>query len=519
MIDTDKEELASVLRGSLIEFCKTFFPLITGREFIVSIPTGRESHHLIIAKSLVRASRLEIPDHRLIINVPPGHSKSVMVSMWIAWCFTHYPDCNFLYISYSKIIAAKHTAFVKQIMTSQHYQYLFDVHIRYDSKAKDLFKTEQGGSVGAFGSSSSITGQDAGLPGLGRFSGAVIIDDAHKPDEATSDTIRQNVIENYQQTISQRARGDNTQFIFIGQRLHEDDLANFLIEGKDGHDWEKVILQSIDAVGNTLYPEAFSREQLLIKQEFDPYTFSAQYQQQPVPAGGALFKPEWFVMLDEEPKMLMTFIVADTAETSSSYNDATVFSFIGLYDIEIMGKKSGQMGIHWIDCIELRIEPRQLESAFIDFYANCSLHKTVPLIACIEKKSTGVTLVSVLQSLRSIRIREIERTRASGSKAQRFLEMQPYIASGRVSFLDGAKHVKMCVTHMSKITANDSHRWDDIADTLADAIKLALIEKTIYTINKDNDRYKNILSGLNESVNNRINLGRIRNDNTRKTIY
>ena len=50
----------------------------------------------------------------------------------------------------------------------------------------------------------------------------------------------------------------------------------------------------------------------------DAYVFSSQYQQEPVPAGGALYKPDWFVLLDEEQTMLCTFVVADTAETSKT---------------------------------------------------------------------------------------------------------------------------------------------------------------------------------------------------------
>ena len=78
---------------------------------------------------------------------------------------------------------------------------------------------------------------------LERFQGAVIIDDAHKPDEVHSDTIRQSVIDNYRETIQQRARGINVPFIFIGQRLHEDDLGAYLIAGKDGYEWHKLSLK------------------------------------------------------------------------------------------------------------------------------------------------------------------------------------------------------------------------------------------------------------------------------------
>ncbi len=486
-IDFDKEELSAILKGSLFEFTRTFYPILTGREFIISNPPGREPHTISICRALTKAARLELEQHRLVINVPPGHGKSTLVSMWIAWTLAQYPDSRYLYISYSKVLAAKHTETIKRIVSLAHYRYLFDVQIRHDSKAKDAWQTTAGGAVAAFGSSGAITGQDSGLPGLDRFSGATIVDDAHKPDEAYSDTIRTSVIDNYRETIQQRCRGINVPIIFIGQRLHEDDLAAYLLNGKDGHKWDKVILKSIDNAGNALYPEAFPLSMLKIRQEKDIYVFASQHQQDPQPAGGALFKPEWFVQLDFEPAILQTFITADTAETNKSYNDATVFSFWGMYEIETMGRKTGEMGLHWLDCAELRIEPKDLKDSFLDFWQDCMRHKVPPLLAAIEKKSTGVTLVSVLKELRGISVRDIERTRASGSKTQRFLEIQPHIAARKISFTEGARHAQLCINHMSKITANDTHRHDDIADTCADAIKIALIDKTINIRTKQDD--------------------------------
>lgn len=478
-IDLYKEQQASVLRGSLLEFTKTFYPLLTGRDFIVPAPSGRESHVITIAKSLTRAARLQLLDQRLIINTPPGSGKSTLLVMWVAWTLASYPDCRFLYISYSKVLAAKHTETIKRIISLPHYNYLFDVRIRHDSKAREYFQTTLGGAVAAFGSGGAITGQDAGLPGLDRFSGAVIIDDAHKPDEVHSDTIRQSVIENYRETIQQRARGVNVPYIFIGQRLHEDDLANYLLEEKDGNIWERTVIKAIDDAGNSFYPNVYPIQQLRIRQERDPYVFSSQFQQDPIPAGGAVFKPEWFPLLPIEPKMLVTFITADTAETDKAYNDATVFSFWGLYEIEQRGQKTGQIGLHWLNCWELRIEPKDLEAEFMSFYADCMLHPVKPLIAAIEKKSTGVTLSSSLSQMRGLQIRDVKRTKASGSKTTRFLEMQPIIAAKLVSLTEGARHVEMCLNHMSKITANDTHRHDDIADTCYDAIKMALIDKTL----------------------------------------
>jgi hypothetical protein len=408
--------------------------------------------------------------------------------MWVAWCLASYPDSRFLYLSYSKVLAAKHTETIKRLLQLPMYKYLFDVHIRHDSKAKDSWQTTAGGQCSAHGSSGSITGFDAGLPGENRMSGALIMDDMHKPDEVHSDTIRTSVIENYRETIQQRARGLNVPMIFLGQRLHEDDLAAYLIAGQDGYQWHKVILKSLDEAGNAMYPEVNSLESLRIKQERDPYVFASQYQQNPIPAGGALFKPEWFVMLDEEPEILFSFIVGDTAETAKSYNDATVFSFFGIYEIESYGIKTGQYGIHWIDCHECRVEPKDLKPTFLEFWQSCMRYKKPPQLVAIEKKSTGGTLLSLLDEIRTAKLLDIPRNASTGNKTKRFLDTQPYIAERRVSFPSMGRHVKLCLDHMSKITANDTHRWDDIADTCADAVKLALIDKTLVSMLNINDQ-------------------------------
>lgn len=500
-IDYEKEQQAADLKGSLLLFIRFFYQHLTGREFIVSSPVGRESHHITICKTFTELFRIQQPSHGLIINIPPGYGKSVMTSMWVAWCYAHYPDCNFLYISYSHELAAAHTSFIKQIMSCKMYSYLFDVSLSSDTRAKDHFMTSHGGSIAAFSSGGAVTGRNAGSPGLNRFSGAVIIDDAHKPNEVHSSSIRDSVKRNYTETIMQRPRDDNVPIIFIGQRLHEEDLAAHLMSGNDVRTWDSVILKGIDSAGNALYPEVQSLAYLEELRAKQPYVFSSQIQQEPIPSGGSLFKPDWFVILDKEPEILSTFITADTAETDKDYNDFTVFSFFGVYEIESMGRKTGEYGLHWLDCLPIHIEPKDLKEYFLDFWADCMRHKMPPKLAAIEKKSTGVTLISLLQELRSIQIRDIPRTRASGSKTSRFLECQQYIASKYISFTRYALHIDTCIKHCASITANDSHRHDDIMDTLADAIKIALIDKTIITSKIHQTDYNALAKNLRSSDN------------------
>jgi hypothetical protein len=447
--------------GSLLLFTQTFFKLRTGKDFVLSQPGFTESHFITLCRELTDIFYLRTPN--LLINCPPGWSKSTICQHFIAWAIAHYPDCNFMYISHGHELAAKHTHAVKQIIQMPYYRHLFGVNIATDSSAKDNFRTTAGGTVRAFGLNAGIVGHDAGLPHQDRFSGGVIIDDAHQPKDVHSDTIRATVISNYQETVIARVRGLNVPTMFIGQRLHEEDLAAHIIAGKDGRKWRYVILKAWNEDRMPLYPEVHSRELLEREEIHNVYTFSAQYMQDPQPAGGSLFKPDWFWLTDEEPEMLCTFITADTAETDKTYNDATAFSFWGLYRLNeksLEGRE--EFGLHWIDCVELRIEPKDLRSEFLSFYNTCSRYKYPPRFAAIEKKSTGTTLISVLKEHRGLDIRAIERNSGGGSKTSRFVEIQHYVASRFVSLPQYARHTQFCLAHMSRVTANNSHAHDDV---------------------------------------------------------
>lgn len=497
-------DLSNRLKGSLLLFTKFFYKLRTGREFDVCEPIGREPHFITMSKALTKTVRGET--NRLMINVPPRYGKTELLIHYVAWCMAKYPDSNFIYVSYAHKLAAKQTQTIRQIMSMPEYKQLFGVEITKESSAKDNFETTAGGSVYAVGAGGTITGRGAGIQGIERFGGAIIIDDIHKPSEVTSDTMRNSIKEWYPNTLvpSRLNNPSKTPVIFIGQRLHEDDLPGQLIQSDNEQKWERVILKSIDEAGNALNPSMHTKDQLLEMQETMPYEFAAQYQQNPQPAGGGIFKPEWFRLLDFEPNILETFITADTAETSKTHNDATVFSFWGVYEIEQFGEPSGLYGLHWIDCHECWVEPKDLQSEFMSFYRNCMRHRVKPKMAAIEKKSTGTTLVSILSGVQGIHIFDIERTRESGSKTQRFLEIQAYIASHQVTLPIYGKHTAKCIEHMRKITANDTHRYDDIADTCADAVKLALIDKVLLNINNTEDpKAEKFIATMNRAAHSR----------------
>lgn len=492
-------QLGEDLLQSFFDFNRYFYEIRTQREFLISNPLHREPHAQTICRELTDVFLLKT--QRLMINIPPGFSKSTLCQNFIAYCMAWYPDCRFLYLSHSFDLAATHTHTIKKIMELKEYRELFNVQLRRDQSAKDFFETTAGGAVAAFGAKGSIVGRDAGLPGLHRFSGCLLLDDMHKPDEVHSDTIREKVHKNYFETIETRLRSANVPVVFIGQRLHEDDLCAHLLNGADGQIWKHVCLKALDDNGNPLYPEVMPKSKLLTMKAKQPYVFSAQYQQEPVPAGGALFKEEWFTTLAQEPDILATFITLDGAETEKRYNDATAMSFWGLYKLTHENIDLDLYGLHWLDCLEEWVEPKDLEELYMDFYTSCLRHTIKPMVSAIEKKSTGTTLLSLLKKRQGMNLIDVDRSVADGSKTDRFIEIQPYIASRQITLPMYGKHNAKVIKHMSTITANNTHARDDIADTCQIAIDVALIRKLIIrktvTSQKENDdRVKRVMQSF-----------------------
>jgi predicted phage terminase large subunit-like protein len=490
-----KAERRVALLGSPLLFTSTFYELINGRPYSISEPVSREPHAITICKAFKKVFNLE--EKHLIISIPPGHGKSTHLSYFIAWCYARYPDCNFIYVTHSADKASDVTFEAKLVLELPFYKELFpDSCISKAYSAKDDFKTIAGGRTKGFGSEGPITGCNAGYPHCNRFTGAILMDDMHKPKEVFSPTIRQGIVDNYSLTIKSRARGPNVPSLYIGHMLHEEDLPSFLKNGGDGNKWAQVILPAEDDHGNILDEGITTRAFLNNEKEKNAYVYWSQYQQKPQSPGGSIFQREFFVLRDSEPKMLATFLTCDTAETSKDYNDATVFSFWGIYKLTLNNIDMDMYGLHWIDCVELRVEPKDLEPEFWQFYTRCMRHDVKPQLVAIEKKSTGTTLISTLDTIPGLRIIPIERTRISGNKITRYNEMQKDFASKKVSLPAEGEHTETCIKHMLSLTRNGAHAHDDIADTAYDAWKITYLDKIVLCGTEARARHEETASNI-----------------------
>lgn len=469
---------AARMLGSLLLFTRVMYEARTHRRFTVSSPFGRESHLITICKALTRVERGEVQN--LIINVPPRYGKTELIIHFIAKAMARNPQSQFIYCSYAHTLAEKQTDTIRGILMHPDYKALFGLQLSDTTNTKANFETKQGGVVYGAGAGGTLTGMGAGVRGAEGFSGCIIIDDYIKPGDANSDSVRTARNEWFKETLLSRRNNNTTPIIIIGQRVHEADLCGELQRGFDGQEWETVTLPALSDDGYSLYEEVTTTEYLKTLQVTSPYVFYSQYQQTPQPAGGSLYKISDIQELSEEPEMLATFITADGAETAQEWNDATVFTHLGLYHIRNMGIKTDVIGLHIINCVELRVEPVELEGEFMKFWGATMNHKCPPEHAYIEKKSTGTTLLSILQNrVRGLVIIPIERNSNSGSKATRFIQAQVHFGSKLISVLAGTECAKLVKAHLEKITANDTHAHDDIADTIVDGINVGLVRKLV----------------------------------------
>ena len=226
------------LENSFLKFHRFFFKLRERHKFIVN------PHHLLIAHALERVYSGEIK--RLIINMPPGYSKTEMAVIgFISWCLAKNPNCKFIHSSYSDDLALLNSTAIKDTVESEEYQYLWPTRIRPDMKSKKRWNIIDGGGLYAVAAGGQITGFRAGKPGKD-FQGAFIIDDPIKVDDAYSDTIRTKVNERFNHTVMSRLMEvRKTPIIVIMQRLHEDDLSGFLLNGGNGEMWYHLCLPGL----------------------------------------------------------------------------------------------------------------------------------------------------------------------------------------------------------------------------------------------------------------------------------
>lgn len=391
-------------------------------------------HLLMIAERLESVARGETK--RLIINIFPRSGKTEMaVKLFIAWGLALNQRAKFIHLSYSGDLALDNSAQAKEYINSPAFQDIWKMDLRIDSKAKQKWFNKKGGGCYATSTNGQITGFGAGdtvrrveteNPFSG-FSGAIIIDDPNKPSEAFSDTERNKVNARYNNTIRSRVNDPrNTPIIVIQQRVHEDDLSGFLLNGGSGEEWEHLNLPALDENNVPLCPEKFTFEELETLRQADRYTFAGQYMQQPTPDEGGVWLKEWFNKIPkaELPNIPSWDLYIDGAYTKDNANDPS--------GLMIAAKHNGNLYI--LSAIDKYMELPDLVK-FIPQYIH-SVGVSIGAVL-IEPKASGKSIAQILRNETDLNVIEIKGTILRESKMERAKKSALYIEGGRVFLVDG----------------------------------------------------------------------------------
>jgi hypothetical protein len=176
-----------------------------------------------IVEHLEAVSRGEIPN--LLINVPPRHMKSLLVSVfWPAWEWTRWPERRWLYSSYAATLSIRYSVNCRRLIESPWYQARWGHVFRLtgDQNAKTRFDNNRSG----YRLSTSVGGSATGEGG-----DRIVCDDPHKVDEVESDAVRKGTIGWYDVVMSTRLNDPKTSAMeVVMQRCHQQDLSGHLLE-------------------------------------------------------------------------------------------------------------------------------------------------------------------------------------------------------------------------------------------------------------------------------------------------
>jgi predicted phage terminase large subunit-like protein len=363
-------------------------------------------HHDYICEYLEAVYRREIT--RLIINIPPRCTKSLIVSVFFpTWVWTMAPGHQFLTLSHTDRLALRDAVKSRMLMNSAWYQARWGskFKMRDDQNTKSRYETDRNGHRIA----QSITGKVTGEGG-----DTIIIDDPHDAEEIESDAERSNVTEAFDGSIITRLNDQaDGAIVLIMQRLHEADLAGHLLRSQDEH-WEHLCLPmqyegpryvSVLGLGDPrkeegelLDPNRFPLSTVnSLKSRLGTYKASGQLQQRPTPAGGGILKTAWWKKWpkdapwwrgspDSPPPCIYKLQCWDTAYTEKTENDPSACSTWGVFldhhdqpNIILLGAKKG----HW-EYPALRRMARDMRE------------KHDPDLVLIEKKASGQSLIQDL---------------------------------------------------------------------------------------------------------------------------
>jgi len=421
MLTNEEKVLKIMCESDLLFFTRYIFKENHRRNFTVS------PHFVLIAKRLMDV--INGKTKRLIINIPPRYGKTELaVKNFIAYGLAINSQSKFIHLSYSDDLALDNSSQAKEYVESDSYQKFWQMSLKKDAQGKKKWFNEDGGGVYATASGGAITGFGAGVSGSKEFSGAIIIDDPLKPDDASSEAKRKAVNERYNSTIRSRVNDRETPIIVIMQRLHEEDLSGFLLDGGSGEEWEHLCLPALNENNEPLYPEKHSFQELEQIRQANRYNFAGQYMQHPAPEEGGEWRKEWFIIKDKSEipiNSLKWELIIDGAYTKNTANDPSGFQIGSKWENNYIIASSVDKYLELPEL--LKFIPSHIEASQL------KVHLTL-----VEPKASGKSISQMIYSQTRLNIAEIKTQFVNNSKIENARACSPYIESGRVILIKGS---------------------------------------------------------------------------------
>ena len=380
-LEEAKEKEAS--RSDFLTFVKKMWPAFIG---------GR--HHKVMADAFERVANGELK--RLIINMPPRHTKSEFASfLFPAWFLGRYPEKKIIQTAHTAELAVGFGRKVRNLISQEDFQSVFPgIELSSDSKAAGRWNTNRRGDYFAIGVGGAVTGKGADV---------LIIDDPHSEQEAAlgayNPEVYEKVYEWYTSGPRQRLQPGGA-IIIVMTRWSTRDLTGKIIKSvtqKEGvDDWEVIELPAIMPSGDPLWPEFWPLDQLeSLRAELPVAKWSAQYQQDPTSEEGALIKREWWREWEKDSPPPCEAIIQswDTAFLKTQRADYSACTTWGVFYWPDDDGKS-QPNLILLDAYKEKLEFPDLKRAAYDKYWEYEPDQMI-----VEAKAAGSPLIFELRAM------------------------------------------------------------------------------------------------------------------------
>ena len=429
----------SKVHDSFLDFVKHVWP-----EFIEG------KHHKKIADKFNKLAQGKIK--RLIINMPPRHTKSEFASFLLpSWMVGRKPDLKIIQTTHTTELAIRFGRKAKTLIDSPEYQEVFKTRLREDSQAAGKWETEQGGEYYAAGVGSAITGRGADL---------LIIDDPHSEQDALNVTALERAYEWYTSGPRQRLQPGGA-IVVVMTRWNMKDLTGMLLKSQKelkSDKWEIIEFPAILPSGKPVWPEYWEKKELEgVKASLSVGKWNAQWMQNPTAEEGSIIKRDWWQLWEKDyiPPLQHIIQSYDTAFLKKETADYSAITTWGVFYPD----QDSPANLILLDAFKERLEFPELRRVALDQYRYWN-----PETVIIESKASGLPLT---YELRKMGIPVINYTPSKGNdKHARINAVAPLFESGQIWAPDH-KFAEEVIEECASFPYGDH---DDLVDSMTQAV-------------------------------------------------